>query len=164
MEWVVGIQINADTRIFYVHMDDLKRCAPPDPTPSWPDVARSTSIVLSTRAPSTTAPTIPDPSPTGSDSPLMAMSDQSTQSEDCGDSDACAPPITVHTENSPADTGTPSKTILDLQDENCILSKNSKCRIDFKGFRFHSMEILLCALELEMLGDTKHIRQLAKYT
>ena len=26
------------------------------------------------------------------------------------------------------------------------------------------METLLCALELEMLGDTKHIRQLAKYT
>ena len=26
------------------------------------------------------------------------------------------------------------------------------------------METLLCALELETLGDTKHIRQLAKYT
>ena len=82
----------------------------------------------------------------------------------CGDGDARAPPITVHTESSPADTGVPSKTIWDLQDENCILSKNSKCSIDFKGFRFHSMETLLCALELEMLGDTKHIRQLAKYT
>ena len=33
MEWVVGIQVDADARIFYVHMDDLKRCAPPDPTP-----------------------------------------------------------------------------------------------------------------------------------
>ena len=33
-----------------------------------------------------------------------------------------------------------------------------------KGFRFNSMETLLCALELEMLGDTKHIKQLAKYT
>ena len=64
MEWVVGIQVNADARIFYVHMDDLKRCAPPNPTPSWPDVARGTSIVLSTCAPSTAAPTIPDPSPT----------------------------------------------------------------------------------------------------
>ena len=40
----------------------------------------------------------------------------------------------------------------------------SKCSIDFKGFRFHSMETLLCALELEMLGDIKHIRQLAKCT
>ena len=100
MEWVVGIQVDADARIFYVHMDDLKRCAPPDPTPSWPDVACGTSIVLSMRAPSTTAPTIPDPSPTGSDSPPMAMSDQSTQSDDCGDGDACAPPITVHTEKS----------------------------------------------------------------
>ena len=57
-----------------------------------------------------------------------------------------------------------TKNNWDLQDENCILSKNSKCSIDFKGFRFHSMETLLCALELEMLGDTKHIRQLAKYT
>ena len=52
MEWVVGIQVDADARIFYVHMDDLKRCVPPDPTPSWPDVARGTSIVLSTRIPS----------------------------------------------------------------------------------------------------------------
>ena len=57
MEWVVGIQVDADARIFYIHMDDLKHCAPPDPEPSWPDVARGTSIVVSTRAPSTLAPT-----------------------------------------------------------------------------------------------------------
>ena len=55
MEWVVGIQLNADTRIIYVHMDDLKRCAPPDPEPTWPDAARGTSVVVSTRAPSTLA-------------------------------------------------------------------------------------------------------------
>ena len=53
MEWVVGIQTDADARIFYVHMDDLKRCATPDPEPSWPDTARGSSIVVSTRAPST---------------------------------------------------------------------------------------------------------------
>ena len=51
MELVVGIQV------VYVHMDDLKRCATPDPEPSWPDTARGTSIVVSTRAPSTFAPT-----------------------------------------------------------------------------------------------------------
>ena len=56
MEWVVGIQVDADARIFYVHMDDLKRCATPDPEPSWPDTARGTSIVVSTRAPSTFPP------------------------------------------------------------------------------------------------------------
>ena len=55
MEWVVGIQIDADARIIYVHMDDLKRCAPPDPEPTWPDAARGTSIVVSTCAPSTIA-------------------------------------------------------------------------------------------------------------
>ena len=44
-------------------MDDLKRCVPPDPTPSWPEVARGTSIVLSTRAPSKAAQTITDPTP-----------------------------------------------------------------------------------------------------
>ena len=55
MEWVVGIQLNADARIIYVHMDDLKRCAPPDPEPTWPDAARGTSVVVSTRAPSTLA-------------------------------------------------------------------------------------------------------------
>ena len=55
MEWVVGIQLDADARIIYVHMDDLKRCAPPDPEPAWPDAARGTSVVVSTRAPSTLA-------------------------------------------------------------------------------------------------------------
>ena len=111
MEWVVGIQVDADARIFYVHMDDLKRCAPPDPTPSWPDVACGTSIVLSTRAPSTVAQTIPDPPPTRSDNPHMAMSEQSTQSENFGKNDVRAPPITVHTESSHDDTGAPSITI-----------------------------------------------------
>ena len=161
MEWVVGIQIDTDARIFYVHMDDLKRCAPPDPTPICPDVARGTSIILSTRAPSTTAPTNPDPAPTGSDNLPLARSDRNMQS-DVGD--ARSSTITDQTEDSPADTNTPARTVWDLQDENCILSKNSTCCIDFKGFRFHSMETLLCALELEMLGDTKHIRQLARYT
>ena len=55
MEWVVGIQLDADARIIYVHMDDLKCCAPPDPEPTWPDAARGTSVVVSTRAPSTLA-------------------------------------------------------------------------------------------------------------
>ena len=163
MEWVVGIQVDADARIFYVHMDDLKRCAPPDPTLSWPDVARGTSIVLSTRAPSTVAHTIADLTPTKSDNSQMAMSEQSTQSENFGDNDVCAPPITVHTESSHDDTGAPSITIWNLEDDKCILSKNSECCIDFKGFRFHSMETLLCALELDMLGDTKYVRQLARY-
>ena len=72
MEWVVGIQVDADARIYYVHMDDLKRCAPPDPTPSWPEVARGTSIVLSTRAPSTAAQTI-------TDSPIQDLTDRQCQ-------------------------------------------------------------------------------------
>ena len=163
MKWVVGIQVDADARTFYVHMDDLKRCVPPYPTPSWPEVARGTSIVISTRAPSTAAQTITDPPPTGSDRPPMSMSDQSMQSDNDGDGEVRAPPKTVHTESSPTDTGAPSKTVWDLQDENCILSKNSKCSIDFKGFRFHSMETLLCALELDILGDTKYVRQLSRY-
>ena len=156
MEWVVGIQVDADARIYYVHMDDLKCCAPP----SWPEVARGTSIVLSTRAPSTTAKTITDPPITGSDRPPLSISDQSMQSNNGGDGETRAPPITVHTENSSTDTGAPSKTVWNLQDENCILSKNSKCNIDFKGFRVHSMETLLCTLELVMLGDTKYVGQL----
>ena len=57
MEWVVGIHVDADARIFYVHMDDLKRCATPDPEPRWLDTARGSSIVVSPRAPSTFAHT-----------------------------------------------------------------------------------------------------------
>ena len=161
--WIVGIQVDADARILYVHMDDLKRCTPPDPTPSWPDVARGTSIVLSTRAPSTVTRTIPDPIPTGSDNPQMATSEQNTQSDKSSEDDVRAPPITVHTESSHGDTGAPSMTIWNSEDDKCILSKNSECCIDFKGFRFHSMETLLCALELDMLGDTKYVRQLSRY-
>ena len=134
MEWVVEIQVDADARIFYVHMDDLKRCAPPDPTPSWPEVVRGTSIVLSTCAPSTAAHTFTELPPTGSERPPMSISDQSTQSDNHGDGEMRAPPISVHTGSSTADTGAQSKTIWNLEDENCILSKNSKCSIDFKGF------------------------------
>ena len=47
-----------------VHMEDLKRCAHPDPTQSWPEVARGTSIVLSTRAPSTATQTLTEIPPT----------------------------------------------------------------------------------------------------
>ena len=49
------MQLDADARIIYVHMDDLKRCAPPDPEPTWPDAARGTSVIVSTCAPSTFA-------------------------------------------------------------------------------------------------------------
>ena len=129
MEWVVGIQVDADARIFYVHMDDLKRCAPPEPAPSWPDVVRGTSIVLSMRAPSTFAPTQVDQSPTESGGA------QQTASVTSNEDDARASVITDQSEDIPADTNTPPKTVWDLQDANCILSKNSECCIDFRGFQ-----------------------------
>ena len=128
MEWVVGIQIDADSCIFYVHMEDLKCCAPPDPTPSWPEVARGTSIVLSTRAPSTAVQTLTEIPPTGSDRPTMSISDHSTQNDE---GQIRAPPISVHIERSTANTGVQSKTTWNLEDTKCILSKNSKCSIDF---------------------------------
>ena len=158
MEWVVGIQTDADARIFYVHMDDLKRCAPPDPAPSWPDVARGTSIVLSTRAPSTFAPTIAHQSITepGGAQRIGSV----TSNED----DARTSDITDQSEEIHTVTNTQPKTVWDLQDATCILSKNSECCIDFRGFRFHSMEALCYALQLLTLGDTKYIRQLARYT
>ena len=55
-------------------------------------------------------------------------------SDDCDDGDARTSPITDHTENSPADTGTPSRTSWDLQDENCILSKNSNAVLTLRVF------------------------------
>ena len=67
-----------------------------------------------------------------------------------------------------------------MGDAKCILSKNSECSIDVKGFRFYTMESecsidvkgfrfytmerLFYALQLLSLGDKKYIRQLAKYT
>ena len=158
MEWVVGIKVDADARIFYVHMDDLKRCAPPDPAPSWPDVARGTSIVLSTRAPSTFAPTQAHQSLTESGGSQRIGS--VTSNED----DARASVITDQSEDIHTDTNTQPKIVWDLQDATCILSKNSECCIDFRGFRFHSMETLFYALQLLTLGDMKYIRQLARYT
>ena len=158
MEWVVGIQVDADSRIFYIHMDDLKRCAPPDPAPSWPYVARGTSIVLSTCAPSTFAPTQAHQSPTESGgTPRIG-------SVTTNDDDARASVIADQSEDIHTDTNTQPKTVWDLQDVHCILSKNSECCIDFRGFRFHSMETLFYALQFLTLGDTKYIRQLARYT
>ena len=158
MEWVVGIQVDADARIFYVHMDDLKHCATPDPEPSWPDTARGTSIVVSTRAPSTFAHTdivrsqqsTGSAHQTGSVSTMdidVRASNTYDQSED----------ILVKTDTVPASTW-------DLHDAKCILSMKSDCCIDVKGLRFFTMERLFYALQLLILGDKKYIGQLAKYT
>ena len=125
MEWVVGIQVDADERIFYVHMDDLKHCAPPDPAPSWPDMVRGTSIVLSTRAPSTFAPTEAHQSHTESGGA------QQTESVTSNEEDVRASIITDQSEVIHTDTNTPPKSVWDLQDAKCILSKNSECCIDF---------------------------------
>ena len=93
MEWVVGIQVDADVRIFYVHMDDLKRCATPDPEPSWPDTASGTSIVVSTRAPSTFTPTdiARSQKPPSSTSQQPRSSAHHADSISSGDTDVRAP-------------------------------------------------------------------------
>ena len=142
MEWVVGIQVVADARIFYVHMDDLKHCAPPDTEPSWPDVARGTSIVVSMRAPSALAPTEVLHSHT------TPGSAHQTGSVSTMENDVCASIMTDQSEDIHTDTNTPPTSVWDLQDAKCILSNNSECCIDVKGFRFFTMERLFYALQL----------------
>ena len=186
MEWVVGIQVDADARIFYVHMDDLKRCATPDPEPSWPDTARGTSIVVSTRVPSTFAPTdiARSQKPPSSTSQQPRSSAHHTDSISSGDTDVRAPNteytndeniVTIDTvpdtlvkidtvPDAIVKTDTVSISTWDLQDAKCILSMKSDCSIDVKGFRFFTMERLFYALQLLSLGDRKFIRQLAKYS
>ena len=168
MEWVVGIQVDADARIFYVHMDDLKRCATPDPEPSWPDTARGTSIVVSTRAPSTFAhtdidssqqpPSSAHPQPRSSvhhTEPVSTMntdvraSNTDDQSENILVKTDTVPDILVKTDTVPTSTW-------DLQDTKCILSMKSDCCMDVKGFRFFTMERLFYALQLLTLGDKKY--------
>ena len=116
MEWVVGIQVDADARIFYVHMDDLKHCAPPDPEPSWPDIAGGRSIVVSTRAPSTLAPTEVLHSHTTPDSAHQ------TGSVSTMENDVRASTINDQSEDVNTDTNTPPASVWDLQDAKCILS------------------------------------------
>ena len=159
MEWVVGIQVDADARIFYVHMDDLKHCAPPDPEPSWPDTAHGTSIVVSTRAPSTLAPTDIVRSQQTPDSAHQ------TGSVSTMDNDARASNTYDQSEDIPLETDTVAvpTSVWDLHDAKCILSMKSDCCMDVKGFRFFTMERLFYALQLLTLGDKKYIRQLAKY-
>ena len=176
MEWVVGIQVDADARIVYVHMDDLKRCATPDPEPSWPDTARGTSIVVSTRAPSTFALTDitrsqKQPSNT---SQQPRSSAHHTESISSGDIDVRAPNTDYTNDENIVKIDTVPDSIVktdtvpistwDLQDAKCILSMKSDCSIDVKGFRFFTMERLFYALQLLSLGDRKFIRQLAKYS
>ena len=187
MEWVVGIQIDADSRIVYVHMDDLKRCAPPDPEPTWPDTARGTSIVVSTRAPSTLALSDVTRSRNTPDntSHRPRSSAHHPQSVTTGQTNVRAPTLPVlrssahHTNSIISDEidvraptnddsivktyAIPSST-WNLQDENCILSLKSNCSIDVKGYRFFTMERLFYALQLLSLGDRKFIGQLARYS
>ena len=160
MEWVVRIQIDTDARIFYVHMDDLKRCTTPDLEFSWPDTACGTSIVVSTRAPSTFAHTDIDSSQKPPSSAHHAESvstmDTDDQSENILVKTDTVPDIIVKTDTAPTSTW-------DLQNAKCILSMKSDCCIDVKGFRFFTMERLFYALQLLTLGDKKYIGQLAKY-
>ena len=166
MEWVVGIQVDADARIFYVHMDDLKRCATPDHEPSWPDTARGTSIVVSTRAPSTFAHTdiARSQQPPSSAHQQPPSSAHHTESVSTMDTDVRASNTYDQSENIVVKTDTVPASTWDLQDAKCILSMKSDCCIDVKGFRFFTMERLFYALQLLTLGDNKYIRQLAKYT
>ena len=158
MECVAGIQVDADARIFYVHMDDLKHCSPLDPKPSWSDMARGTSIVVSMHAPSTLAPTEVLHSHT------TPGSAHQTGSVSTMENYVHASTINDQSEDVHADTNIPPASVWDLQDAKCILSKISECCIDVKGFRFFTMERLFYALQLLTLGDKKYIRQLAKYT
>ena len=176
MEWVVGIQVDADARIFYVHMDDLKRCAIPDPEPSWPDTARGTSMVVSIRAPSTFALTdiARSQKQPSSTSQQPRSSAHHTDSISSGDTDVRAPNTEYTNDDNLVridtvpDSIVKTDTVLiytwDLQDAKCILSIKSDCSIDVKGFRFFTMERLFYALQLLSLGDKKFIRQLAKYS
>ena len=186
MEWVVGIQVDADACIFYVHMDDLKRCATPDPEPSWPDTARRTSIVVSTRAPSTFALTdiARSQKPPSSTSQQPRSSAHHTNSISSGDTDVRAPNTEYTNDDNIVKIDTVPDTLVkidtvpgsivktdtvpistwDLQDAKCILSMKSDCSIHVKGFRFFTMERLFYALQLLSLGDRKFIRQLAKYS
>ena len=129
-----------------------------DPEPSLPEVARGTSIVVSTRAPSTFAPTeIVQSQPT-------ASSAHQTGSVETIENDVRTSSTYDHSEDIKLDTNTAPTSVWDLQDAKCILSKKSECCIDVKGFRFFTMERLFYALQLLTLGEKKYIRQLAKYT
>ena len=80
------------------------------------------------------------------------------------ENDVRASTINDQSEDVHTDTNTPPASVWDLQNAKCILSNNSECCIDVKGFRFFTMERLFYALQLLTLGDKKYIRQLAKYT
>ena len=158
----MGIQIDADARIVYVHMDDLKRCAAPDPESTWPDTARGTSIVVSTCAPSTFA--LSDITRSQN---IPSNTSQRPRSSAHHTKSITSGQIDVRTPTNDEDivkTDTVSSSTWDLQDENCILSMKSNCSIDVKGYRFFTMERLFYALQLLSLGDRKFIGQLAKYS
>ena len=98
-----------------------QHCVPPDPEPSWPDVARGTSIVVSTRAPSTLAPTEILQCHTASGSAHQTGSVSTIEDY------VRASIITDQSEDIHTDTNTPPASVCDLQDAKCILSKNSEC-------------------------------------
>ena len=150
--------VDADARIFYVYMDDLKHCTSPDPEPSWPDVARGTSIVVSTRAPSTCAPTDTVWSQQTSGSAHQTGS-VSTMEYDVRASNTIMTKVRIFNwtqTQHPHLYGIPGcDGIYMMQsDAKCILSKKSDCCIDVKGFRFFTMERLFYALQLWVIRNT----------
>ena len=161
MEWVVGIQVDADARTFYIHMDDLKRCATPDPEPIWPDTVRGTSIVVSTRASSTITHSDIDRSqhPPSSAHLLPPSSAHHSKSVSTMDTDVRASntddqsdeilvkidtvPVTIVKIDTVPDiivkTDTVPVSTWDLQDAKCILSMKSDCSIDVIGNSLDSL-------------------------
>ena len=145
-----------------------KLCSP------WigPDTARGTSIIVSTRAPSTFAPSDITRSQIhpSSTSQRPRNSAHHTKSISSGYIDVRAPTndeniVKIDTvPDSIVKTDTVPSSTWDLQDAKCILSMKSDCSIDVKGFRFFTMERLFYALQLLSLGDRKFIGQLAKYS
>ena len=135
-------------------MDDLKRCATPDPEPSWPDTARGTSVVVSTRVPSTIIHSDIDRSqhPQSSAHLLSPSRAHHSKSVSTMDTDVRAPNIDNQSDESLVKIDTVPDTIVkmdtvpdiivktdtvpvstwDLQDAKCILSMKSDCSIDVK--------------------------------
>ena len=136
----------------------------PAPEPTWPDAARGTSVVVSTRAPSSLArssatrsqhtsvntshhPRVGAHTSRQTDLraptlPLLRSSAHHPKSTILGQIDVRAPDSGVYPvdNNSIVKSYAAPSSTWNLQDENCVLSMKSKCSIDVKGYRFFTME------------------------
>ena len=135
--WTVGIQESATSRILYIHIEQLKQCAAPEPEPSWPITPAGKSLFASS-------------------APPYSINRTSTQRDH-----------SANTVNSTAggDPHPATAELLNMPFQvkpSHVLSRLYPRSLEFRGFRFTCAEHLYLAFVVLHCGGETFLTRLAK--